>query len=207
MCWKELAGSVPPSTVNIHICQEHANHVFECVVKKFYSPNATAIKMMMFLAERITACRKMEDVDFYVRKLLLVSASKKVTRDVDNALAYFEKQAPAGAPSFDFNVRWEMAGAGADESLNVTTYFGSYFYARTVQIRAFGRSGTLPSSLHNDHFADMCLEILPYVPVLTGIMIPVREFPNAPRSSRKTQLTCSHPLGKQCRRKSKSYNY
>ena len=176
-CWWELAGSEPASSINIHVCKSYCLNEFSAAAKGHYRAEPSAVPILMCIFEKMIACERMEQLEYYTLELLTVCGSRTITTDVERVLAKPVQQAPAhiATSSFNFYVG-SLPRAGPDDPLCATTYFGWHFKKHLDMIEISGSSGSTPNSFYNPQFAArLCAHVLPYLPILTNIMAPVRE--------------------------------
>ena len=171
-CWKELAGWKAPSTMRIHVGHRMAIDAMWEAMTKFYG--AEEVRMMMPLVTNIVAADKMEEVNYQVYKLLVISSSVSFNSEVDAALSSMNDHCPVAlTPPFDFNTFHLPLDTDPCGPLDSTTYFGSYVkqLADILRNNSAGQENRLyrPFFLHQ-----LTTEILPYIPIFTKIMAPTR---------------------------------
>ena len=177
-CWKELAGLEAPLRMNVHICHYHSSNVFKRKFDLYYGTDSTESSVLMPLAKKIINSERMEELEFYVTKLLLVCGSSHVTAEVAAALINLDELAPAeGAiPAFDYG-RCNIPEDPKDsDALYVTTYFGAYFRELADTIEAKGQQGDSLNDMYCKPLVKyFCVYIFPYLSILTNVMFVLRE--------------------------------
>ena len=177
-CWKELAGLEAPLRMNIHICHYHSSNVFKRKFELYYGTDSTEASMLMPLAKKIINSERMDEVEFYVTKLLLVCGSSNVTPEVAVALTDFDELAPAegAVPPFDYSRCSIQEDPNHNDPLYVTTFFGSYFRELADSIEDRGQQGNIVNDMYCKPLVKyLCVYIFPYLSILTNVMFVLRE--------------------------------